>query len=92
VDFAHAVIQSYSMPESLFRLPVSDRLRHFALQAQDVSRSRSYVSAQRCLSVGPYSDCAVIRTRCPERVADPSTMPSTFRSRAISGRLLLTPL
>jgi hypothetical protein len=41
VDFVNAVIQSYSMPESLFRLPVSERLRHFALQAQDVSRSRS---------------------------------------------------
>src|SRR3989442_11338689 len=38
-----------------------------------------------CSSFPAWINCTVIRTRSPERETDPSTMPSTFNSRAISG-------
>jgi hypothetical protein len=46
---------------------------------------RSKVSAQRCLSSRASINCAVIRTRSPERDTEPSITASTFRRRPISG-------
>src|SRR5258708_21977736 len=53
--------------------------------------SRSYVSAQRCLSVAALINCAVTRTRLPERCTDPSTIASACSSRAITGSGLFVP-
>ena len=46
---------------------------------------RSKVWPQRCLSARASISWAVIRTRSPDRVTDPSTMASTLRAFAISG-------
>ncbi len=45
-----------------------------------------------CRSVRACSNWAVIRTRVPERMTDPSTMPSTLSSLAISGSVFFVPL
>src|SRR2546426_6692780 len=71
---------------------IRNRLCHFVLQGQDVLQVAIVAFSPKVPAVAASINCAVTRTRLPERATVPSTTPSTFNSRAISGSVLRVPL
>ena len=58
---------------------------YISFEEEDVARVAFIAIGPRSLSAGARINCAVIRTRSPERWTVPSMIPSTLSSRAISG-------